>query len=279
MRRPGVDTDLRHVRLIATDLDGTLLRADGTISPRTRAVLARVRAAGLTLVAVTARPPRFVRRLAAAEGLRGLAICCNGALVYDLDGGRVVRHTPLAGDTAARVVAALRATVPGVCFAVEAGAWYGWEPAYAAIDATPADPVGRVGDALVFAREPLTKLLVRHPDLSAAGLLALVGGLVGDDAVVTHSGAPFVEVAAAGVTKAAALAALCAELGAGASATIAFGDMPNDLPLLAWAGHAVAMANADPAVLGAADEVTLTNEDDGVAVVLERLLAVKAGVG
>lgn len=94
MRRPGVDTDLRRVRLIATDLDGTLLRADGTISPRTRAVLARVRAAGLTLVAVTARPPRFVQHLAAAAGLRGLAICCNGTLVYDLDGGRVVRHMP-----------------------------------------------------------------------------------------------------------------------------------------------------------------------------------------
>jgi len=270
--RPGI-------RLVATDLDGTLLRDDGTISPRTSAALARVRAAGLVLVLVTARPPRFLRRLAAAEGLAGLAICCNGALVYDLERGTVVRHTPLGRAIAARLVAELREAMPGVCFAVEAGERYGWEPAYAALDGAHVEPDGLTGDALALCRDPVTKLIVRHPDCAAEALLPLVRRLAGAGASVTHSGAAFVEVAAADVHKATALAALCAEIGVSADATIAFGDMPNDLPLLAWAGHAVAVANAHPTVLRAADEVTLANGEDGVAVVLERLLQRISGTG
>lgn len=274
-------TGVRHggrpgIRLVATDLDGTLLRDDGTISPRTSAALARVRAAGLVLVLVTARPPRFLRRLAASEGLAGLAICCNGALVYDLERGTVVRHTPLGGAIAARLVAGLREAVPGVCFAVEAGERYGWEPAYAALDGALVEPDGLTGDALALCRDPVTKLIVRHPDCAAEALLPLVRRLAGVGASVTHSGAAFVEVAAADVHKA---AALCAASGVSADATIAFGDMPNDLPLLAWAGHAVAVANAHPAVLRAADEVTLANGGDGVAVVLERLLRRIIGTG
>lgn len=275
MKRADASTRLRHIRLIATDLDGTLLRGDGTISARTRTILARVRAAGLTLVAVTARPPRFVRQLAAAEGLGGLAICCNGALVYDLDNDSVVRHTPLAGDTAARLVTALRAAVPGVCFAVEAGECYGWEPAYAALDGALVDPDGLTDDALALCAVPVTKLIVRHPSTSADELLPLVRELAGTAAYATHSGASFVEVMAPGIQKAVALAALCSDMSVAADETIAFGDMPNDLPLLAWASYAVAVTNAHPEVLGAADEITQTNEDDGVAAVLERLLAMR----
>ncbi len=181
------------------------------------------------------------------------------------------------GETAARLVAGLREAVPGVCFAVEAGERYGWEPAYAALDGALVEPDGLTGDALALCRDPVTKLIVRHPDCAAEALLPLVRRLAGAGASVTHSGAAFVEVAAADVHKAAALAALCTEVGVSAEATIAFGDMPNDLPLLAWAGHAVAVANAHPAVLRAADEVTLSNQEDGVAVVLERLLQPVAG--
>ncbi len=275
MNRPPDPARLRRIRLIATDLDGTLLRGDGTISARTRATLARIRAAGLTLVAVTARPPRFVRRLAAAEGLVGLAICCNGALVYDLDVGTVVGHTPLVGDTAARLVTALRTAVPGVCFAAEAGERYGWEATYAALDGALVEPGGLTRDALALCAAPVTKLIVRHPSIGADALLPLVRALAGAAASATHSGAPFVEVMAPGIQKAVALAALCADLAVAADETVAFGDMPNDLPLLAWAGYAVAVANAHPEVLGAADEITRTNDDDGVAVVLERLLPMR----
>lgn len=272
--RGGESRDgVARVRLVATDLDGTLLRTDGTVSPRTRAALAGIRRAGIVLVLVTARPPRFLRRLAEAEGLAGLAICCNGALVYDLDRGEIVRHRPLGAEAAGRLVAGLREAAPGGCFAVEAGERYGWEPAYAALAGALVEPGGVAGDALALCRESVTKLIVRHPALAAEALLPLVRRIAGDAAYATHSGAPFVEVAAAGVQKAAALAALCADLGVAAGETIAFGDMPNDLPLLRWAGYAVAVANAHPEVLRAADEVTLANGEDGVAVVLERLLA------
>ena len=263
---------IARTRLVATDLDGTLLRADGTLSGRTRGALARARAAGVVLVVVTARPPRFLRRLASEEGLTGLAVCCNGALVYDLDRQCIVRHAPLAGDVVSRLIVALRASVPGICFAFELGERYGWEPTYAALDGALVDPGGLTGDALALCASPVTKLIVRHPALTAEDLLPRVRDLVGETAYATHSGAPFVEVAAGAVQKARAVEALCAELGVRPAEVVAFGDMPNDLPLLRWAGWGVAVANAHPEVLAAADEVTVSNEADGVAVVLERLL-------
>jgi hydroxymethylpyrimidine pyrophosphatase-like HAD family hydrolase len=80
------------------------------------------------------------------------------------------------------------------------------------------------------------------------------------------------EISASGVSKAVALSRLADELGVPADEVVAFGDMPNDVPMLGWAGHAVAVANAHPDVLAAADEITASNDDDGVAQVIERLL-------
>lgn len=259
-------------RLVATDLDGTLLRDDGGVSAWTAAVLARVRALGVPVVVVTARPPRRVREIARATGLGGLAICGNGALVYDLDRDTVVRELRLAAVAARRLVAALREAAPGVCFATEAGLVYGQEPGYAPHSPHAGDVGARLDDALALCADGVTKLIALHPTLPLADLLALAGRLAGEGAIVTHSGSPFVEIAASGVTKASTLAALCADLGIAPGAVIAFGDMPNDLPLLAWAGRRVAVANAHPDVLALADEVTATNNDDGVARTLARLL-------
>jgi len=82
-------------RLAAIDLDGTLLRTDRTVSRRTRSALAAARDAGITIVVVTARSPRSARDIAADAGIGGIAICANGATVYDLDDDRIVRHEPL----------------------------------------------------------------------------------------------------------------------------------------------------------------------------------------
>ena len=114
---------------------------------------------------------------------------------------------------------------------------------------------------------------MRHPALPLPDLLRVTRAIAGDVAVVTHSGTVFVEISAAGVTKAAALEGLCARLGVEAARVVACGDMPNDLPMFHWAGHGVAVANAHPDVLVAADEVTLSNDEDGVARVLERATA------
>jgi hydroxymethylpyrimidine pyrophosphatase-like HAD family hydrolase len=210
-----------------------------------------------------------------------LVICCNGALVYDLTRETVVAHVPLPPETARTVVAALRAAVPGACFAVEVGRAYGREPAYAALAAAgeaPAEAAGaRLDDALALCAVPVTKLIVRHPEHAPEALLAAVRGLGDARLEATHSGAPFVEISAAGVHKARALAALCADLGIDRQAVVAFGDMPNDLPMLAWAGHGVAVANAHPEVLARAVTVAPPNAADGVARALTHLLRLRGG--
>lgn len=116
-------------------------------------------------------------------------------------------------------------------------------------------------------------MLLRHPSLSDDELAAVARAAVGPLAIVTMSGPGTVELQPRGVTKATGLSLAAERLGVGAAGTIAFGDMPNDVPMFAWAGRGVAVANAHPELKAVADEVTSSNEEDGVAVVLDRLLA------
>ncbi|MEN3341709.1 MAG: hypothetical protein V7644_1113 [Actinomycetota bacterium] len=259
------------MRLAAIDLDGTLLRGDGTISGRTKAAVRGATDAGIEIVLVTARGPRTARELAAELGVSGEAICSNGALVVDLATGEIRRQRVLETDVAIRLVRALRERLPGVLFAVEREA-FAHEPGFAAWNWSP-PPETRVGDALELLAEPATKLVVRHEGHELEAVAALARELAGDEATVSISGSWVVEVSAAGVNKAAALAELCDELGIAAADVVAFGDHLNDLPMLSWAGQAVAVANAHPELTEVADEVTASNDEDGVALVLERLVA------
>jgi hypothetical protein len=269
-----LDQPIAPVRLIAADLDGTLLRGDNTISGRTRAVLRSLSEAGVLVVLVTARPPGFVRQLTSEAGIEGLAICANGALVYDLAADRILERHAISIEVTHQLIVALRGAIPSVCFAIGMGTNYAWDHAYALLEGMmdSVDVVGVDDDILILCTEPVTKLIVRHPTWTADELLSEVRAVVGDAAHATHSGAAFVELSAPGVQKAAALAALCEGIDVTAEQVVAFGDMPNDIPLLHWAGWGVAVANAHPEVLAEADEVTLSNEEDGVALVLERVL-------
>lgn len=258
-------------RLVAIDLDGTLLRSDGTVSNRTRRALAAVRAHGMTVVLVSARHPTGLAEVATAAGVRGLAICSNGASVLDLDTGSLLRVRSIETDVAIRLVTALRERAPGVLFAVEVRAEIAFEHGFSAWDNWEPPEGTRYADALELVAEPVVRVICRHEDCALDVLAALVTEVVGETASVVIPGAWTVEVSAAGVNKATALAELCHELGIDASEVLAMGDYPNDLPMLAWAGRAVAVANAHPDVLAAADEVTASNDDDGVALVLERL--------
>jgi hypothetical protein len=118
---------------------------------------------------------------------------------------------------------------------------------------------------------PAVKMLVRDPALSSDAMVAVLAPVVGSagDLTFSHSGG-LVEISAPGVTKATGLAEVAAAVGVSASDVVAFGDMPNDLEMLRWAGHGVAMGNAHPALREVADEVTATNAEDGLALVLER---------
>ncbi|HJW63723.1 MAG TPA: Cof-type HAD-IIB family hydrolase [Actinomycetes bacterium] len=264
------------IRLVACDLDGTLLRPDETVSDRTRAALASARDAGITVVLVSGRPPRSIGPIAERLGVGGIAICANGAVVWDLDAGTMVDSSPLAADLAARLVHALREAIPGALFAVELEDGFGREAGWSE-GAVPVAPGALEADALELICGPVSKLLVRHPTMAFAEVADRARRAVGDDAVVTWAGLRLVELSAAGVTKAFALERLCRRLGIAADEVVAVGDMPNDLAMLDWAGTAVAVANATPEVLEAADEVTAANTDDGVALLLERILARNGG--
>jgi Cof subfamily protein (haloacid dehalogenase superfamily) len=260
--------------LAAIDLDGTLLRTDGTVSSRSRTALDAAQAAGIDIVLVTARSPRSVRVIAADLGLGGVALCANGATVYDLDADAILEHRPLQVDVAHRVVRGLRESVPGIAFAWELELRFGSEPEYETRRDGARWP--RPDDAyppcdVLEWREPMTKLLARVPDADLVTVLESARALCGTDAVVTLTGDTFVEVIAAGVGKEIALAELAGERGVPREQVVAFGDQLVDAAMLRWAGLGVAVANATESALESADEVTSSNDDDGVAVVLERL--------
>ncbi len=173
-------------------------------------------------------------------------MCGNGAIVYDLAREVIVAQTNLDAPVAHALIGALRAALPGVSFAIEAGLQYGEEPGFALTTRDPTEGELRIADALVLSESGVTKLIVRHPGWTLDALFERVVAIVGARATVTHSGAPFVEVAAPGVTKAAALATLCAQRGIAQDEVLAFSDGLNDLPLLTWAGQGLAVANAHP---------------------------------
>jgi Cof subfamily protein (haloacid dehalogenase superfamily) len=258
-------------RVVATDLDGTVVRSDGTISARTKNALTAAADAGAMVVIVTGRPPRWLRGIAEATGHHGLAICANGAIVWDLHDERVVASYPIDVDTVRDIASVLRKEFPDLGFAVESiDARFGHEPSYRPRWST--DDQTLVAELEALLSQPVAKLLARHEGLSADELLAGARTVVAEElATLTHSSREgLLEISAAGVTKASTLTALCAQHGFGPEDVVAFGDMPNDLPMLAWAGRSIAVGNAHPEVLHAVDEVTASNDDDGVAQVLER---------
>jgi hydroxymethylpyrimidine pyrophosphatase-like HAD family hydrolase len=217
-----------------------------------------------------------MRPLAEATGHRGVAICANGGVVWDLHTDTPIEEFPLEPEIARQIVAALKAGLPGGHWAVERTDGFGHEPSYEPRWPVPDDTVIEAVDVLVS--QPSVKLLLRHADLMADELLQQARGLVGHLAELSHSNSAdsLLEIAAAGVSKASALTLVCAERGIASADVVAFGDMPNDLPMLRWAGHAVAVANAHADLLAAADEVTASNDDAGVARVLERLFGLRA---
>ncbi|GGL73949.1 hydrolase [Streptomyces fumigatiscleroticus] len=258
--------------LVATDLDGTLLRGDDTLSDRSLAALARAARAGARHLVVTGRPAPRVRSLLADLGCGGLAVCGQGAQLYDAAAGRLLWSVTLDRELAETALGKIEAEVGQVYAAVDQDGVDGLtliEPGYRMPH--PTLPAVRVGRRDELWAEPISKVLLRHPALSDDELAATARDVVGSLATVTMSGPGTVELQPWGVTKATGLALAAGRLGLGPRQTVAFGDMPNDIPMFDWAAHGVAMANAHPELKAVADEITLSNEDDGIAVVLERL--------
>ena len=263
-------------RLIATDLDGTVVRHDGVISARTRAALKLAADAGTEVVFVTGRPPRWLSDVAAAFGHVGLAICGNGAVVYDLHEDAVIERHFIPVATVLEVARLLRPALPGVVFAAESEQHgIGREPGYVTRFDTGLE--FRVATLEGLVDGPLVKLLARHEDLDSDAMLAVCRPLLEGLVETTHStvaqSGGLLEISARGVSKASTLSLLCAARGISPDEVVAFGDMPNDLAMLRWAGTSYAMASGHPDVLAATPLTAPACNDDGVAQVLETIFA------
>ncbi len=260
---------LTRPRLVATDLDGTIVRSDGSVSTRTREVLLDLDGRGVPVVFVTGRPLRWMGELWSAVGAHGLAIVANGAVVYDVTSRRVRDVRGITREQGLRLVEVIDQAAPGAVFAIETVDGLrlgdGFQGRRDLSAETPRGPIADVWD------QDALKVLVRHPVLPFDDFRESVTEALGDLAVPSWSMEGLVEISAPGITKAATLGRVSAELGVEAVDVVAFGDMPNDLAMLTWAGTAYAMGNAHPSVLEVADHVAPTNDEDGVATVLAQL--------
>jgi Cof subfamily protein (haloacid dehalogenase superfamily) len=263
--------------LIACDVDGTLLDENETITPRTREAVRAAVASGAYFLVATGRPPRWIRPVVDALGFAPMAVCANGAVIYDPENDRVVSVRTLAVDALAELAELATRVIPGAGLAVErigerahdtATPQFISSPGYEHAWLNPDNTEVSINDLL---SAPAIKLLIRKTGARSADMAAELAkhvGIEGDITYSTNNG--LVEIVPLGISKASGVEEIARPLGIASDEVVAFGDMPNDIPMLLWAGHGVAMGNAHPDVLAAADEVTEPNTDDGVGRVLER---------
>ena len=255
-------------RLIVTDLDGTFLSPDQTVSATNRDAVQRAAELGVPFVVATGRPVRWLDVLDALATAHSQVIVSNGAAVYDLATRTVVRSFPLDTEVALAIADELRTVIPGISFGFETAVGFGCEPA------SPSRQRGAPGvleaplDELARRLGAVLKLLGFHTEIASEELAALATEAVGQRLTLTHAlmGGPYgmLELTAPGVTKATTLELLCAELGIAADDVVAFGDMPNDLAMLNWAGRGFVVANAHRSLLGGGFTVVPANDADGV---------------
>ncbi|MCX5422059.1 HAD family hydrolase [Streptomyces sp. NBC_00078] len=260
-------------RLIATDLDGTLLRSDESVSQRTRDALAAATAAGAAHIVVTGRAVPWTRHILDDLGYQGLAVCGQGAQVYDAGSHRLLTSVTLDRQLAGVALAKIEAEVGPLHLAASRDGLDGdvlVGPGYAVTGSLPSTPFTDASDLWTA---PLNKIYIQHPELSDDALAEAARRAAGGFVTVAMAGEGIVELLPLGLSKATGLSLAARRLGVKAADTIAFGDMPNDIPMFAWAARGVAMANAHEELKAVADEVTSSNEEDGIAVVLDRLLA------
>ncbi|MCM2391427.1 HAD family hydrolase [Streptomyces albipurpureus] len=260
-------------RLIATDLDGTLLRGDETISERTRTALAAATAAGAAHIVVTGRSVPWTRHVLDDLGYRGLAVCGQGAQVYHAGEHRLLTSLTLDRRIAEIALAKLEAAIGPLALAASRDGLKGEvlvSTGYAA-QAGPL-PVSPLKSAADLWAAPLNKIYIQHPDLDDDTLARVANETIGGLVNIVMAGPGIVEILPLGLSKATGLSVAARRLGLRAADTIAFGDMPNDIPMFGWAAHGVAMANAHHTLKAVANDVTESNEDDGIALTLEKLL-------
>lgn len=260
--------------LIALDMDGTLLGTQGVLSARSKRVIHALAKQHVLVVLCTGRPPRYINKIATELNLTDTVIAYNGAIVMNMTTEQIIYKQTLPEALAKTVITNVRNSFPDVWVGLEtADGWFLdsalYERRKQALQTNNLPMPNGVGDALEFVNDGVLKVFFRHASLDAARLLPAVAGL---PVYATWSNAGLLEVLAAGVNKRSALAFLCDERGVAREHVAAFGDQNNDCEMLAWAGCGVAMANASADAKAAAGFETLSNDEDGVALVLEQWL-------
>lgn len=275
----AIETFLDLPSLIASDVDGTLMSSEGRVTPRTREAVAELSGRETSFVLATGRPPRWIAPVVEELGFAPPAVCANGAVLYDSASDRVIRAVNLEPDTLMWLAELASQLLDNCGFAAERigesarggelvqfvsapGYQHAWERS---------DHI-EVADAELTGA-PAGKLLVRCPGMLSSDMARIMAPHTGDRVDLTYSTENgLLEISAAGVNKATGLMMAAEYLDVSSDRILAFGDMPNDVPMLTIAHHGVAMGNAHPRALDAADEVTAANDDDGVGLVLERFL-------
>jgi len=256
-------------KLVVSDLDGTFLSPDGTVSPTNAAAVRAAEAAGLPVLFATGRPVRWLDVIRGLPGAHPTVIASNGAVLFDLGEGRMLDRICIDPAVALQAVADIRRAAPGAAFSFESGTTFGYEAAYRlrVVD-DGSDPVLVRGEVeALAAKGDAVKMLVQHLQMSSDDLLERVRDAVADTLTVTHSAGlahGLVEVSAPGVSKASMLQRICAGLGLQAADVAAFGDMPNDLDMLTWVGRPHVVANAHPRLLGLGYTEVPGNGESGV---------------
>lgn len=273
---PSVAAQRPAIRLVALDLDHTLVGPDLTLSPRVKQAVAATLARGVAATIVTGRGVGITGHYATELGLTAPVICFQGGLVYDYRAQRVLHEVRL--DPA---------VIPVVTRLAEQ---HGWNLQFetttmsylprvsghpqALLDLLRLAGWQRVDNLVTDLPETPYKFILTVSD--PAGRDALAAELsarlaeAGLNLTVVPSHPILVEGIPAGLSKATGLAWLAGYLGVPREAVLAVGDNDNDAPMLAWAGVGVAMGNASPAARAAADWVAPSVAEDGAAVALEK---------
>lgn len=266
---------MRRPRLIATDLDGTIVPFDRPISQRTKDAFSAAHELGIEIFFVTGRPPRWMKEIKEAFDF-GSGICGNGALHYDFRAETIIQSWLIEPAELARGAEILRKVIPSATFAVENFNGFHRERTY-----NPRWDKGQDDQGVSIIEEhlnqPAIKFLVRSQgnEMTSDAMLALADASVGDFLTVTHSN-PYeslLEISARGVSKGSTLARVSADLGISAEDVVTFGDNPNDLSMLAWSGRSYAMKTGHPSTHAVAKAIAPECNDDGVAQVIEELLS------
>jgi Cof subfamily protein (haloacid dehalogenase superfamily) len=262
-------------RLIATDLDGTLLNSRGELSTRTVDALRAAHAAGVIIVFATGRPPIVATREVSAVGPAvQYGVMANGSLICSLPDCEPLFTIGFPSALAVEAINRLRAHDPLFGFALATDRAFTEEVGFA--ERMPVHHLNPTVDDVLAGHDGATeaiKLLAFHHHYSALELLDIIPPIVGAHLVVSHMGTEAVELGPAGADKGAGLRWLCTHLAIDPADVVVFGDEVNDLAMFDFAGTSIAVANASPLVRAAATEITESNDNDGVAITIESLLA------